>query len=403
MPLIKSKSKKAFSKNVEAEMHAGKSQPQSLAIAYSVKKKAPKKKASGGTVESGASIMNYANGGDTAPQSKIHSEFLKAARESEKRRQAGVTKNTLADTETMDLLKNARAGKLKPKYAQGGAVSATNESRPSTTERNNDSMQVSENANKKELIDDQWTSRPDIKQSTKGMKTTKIKHPKMVPQNGFSTRMRDEEDDLQSSAGVNDGPQHQPPTVDNEEEANKSGPDVPALHMKRMAEGGEINDFEPMSKAEEDNAEYPAGLESDNDEMRPPKEEYMADHMQMLAEGGIASEDEIEHAASIAAAIMARRKMAAGGSVESGSEDMNYADGGRVDIESNNEEEPNEYYSLNEGEALDFNSDDSMGEGSPDDSGSHGDELEDEDEHSGSLASKIRAKAKASKKSPITR
>ena len=35
MPLQKSASKKAFSANVSAEMHAGKSQKQSVAIAYS--------------------------------------------------------------------------------------------------------------------------------------------------------------------------------------------------------------------------------------------------------------------------------------------------------------------------------------------------------------------------------
>jgi hypothetical protein len=46
MPLIKSKSPKAFSKNVEAEMHAGKPQKQALAIAYSVKREA--KKSGGG-------------------------------------------------------------------------------------------------------------------------------------------------------------------------------------------------------------------------------------------------------------------------------------------------------------------------------------------------------------------
>lgn len=40
MPLIKSKSKEAFKKNVKAEMRAGKPKKQALAIAYSVKQKA---------------------------------------------------------------------------------------------------------------------------------------------------------------------------------------------------------------------------------------------------------------------------------------------------------------------------------------------------------------------------
>ena len=39
MPLIKSKSKKAFKENVRREMKAGKPKKQGLAIAYSVKRK----------------------------------------------------------------------------------------------------------------------------------------------------------------------------------------------------------------------------------------------------------------------------------------------------------------------------------------------------------------------------
>jgi hypothetical protein len=43
MPLIKSKSDKAFSKNIAAEIKAGKPPKQAAAIAYSVKRAAPKK------------------------------------------------------------------------------------------------------------------------------------------------------------------------------------------------------------------------------------------------------------------------------------------------------------------------------------------------------------------------
>lgn len=43
MPLNKSTSKKAFSSNVKKEMESGKSQKQSVAIAYSVKRKAQHK------------------------------------------------------------------------------------------------------------------------------------------------------------------------------------------------------------------------------------------------------------------------------------------------------------------------------------------------------------------------
>ena len=43
MPLKKSTSQKAFSKNVSTEMKSGKPQKQAVAIAYSVKREAAKK------------------------------------------------------------------------------------------------------------------------------------------------------------------------------------------------------------------------------------------------------------------------------------------------------------------------------------------------------------------------
>jgi hypothetical protein len=48
MPLKKSTSKKAFSKNVKTEMAAGKPQKQAVAIAYSEQRAAAKKKSSKG-------------------------------------------------------------------------------------------------------------------------------------------------------------------------------------------------------------------------------------------------------------------------------------------------------------------------------------------------------------------
>lgn len=49
MPLIKSKSPKAFKENIKAEIKAGKPQKQAVAIAYSVKRTA--KKCKGGSTK----------------------------------------------------------------------------------------------------------------------------------------------------------------------------------------------------------------------------------------------------------------------------------------------------------------------------------------------------------------
>jgi hypothetical protein len=48
MPLVKSKSEKSFKKNIATEVKAGKPVKQAVAIAYSVKRAAPKKMCGGG-------------------------------------------------------------------------------------------------------------------------------------------------------------------------------------------------------------------------------------------------------------------------------------------------------------------------------------------------------------------
>lgn len=342
MPLMHGKSKKAFSKNVEIEMKHGKPQDQALAIAYSVKRKAKK-------------------------------------------------------------------------MASGGPVSAKSEQRPMPDQRANDSKMAAQNSGNKVPSQDQWTDRPDIKQSQRPERPGKlpIKHPKIMKGGTFTTKLRDQEDDLQSVDGVNDGPQHQPPEEYNESEASKSGPDVSALHMKKMAKGGMINDFEPMSKAEDDMEQHPAGLESDNDMMRRDQDEYMSGHNEMLAAGGsvesgspdmnmadggmIDNEEELEHAASIAAAIMSkRRKMARGGAILS-EDSMESDDSDQADLSRNAEEDANmedkasfdalrkENYSESHGLAqLD----------SPSDSNEHSPEHDEEDINDSDIVSAIRRKMK---------
>lgn len=281
----------------------------------------------------------------------------------------------------------------KKMMANGGPVSAKTEARPMPETKANDKVMVSRNDAKKPLMEAQATSRPDIRQSQKGPQTTKIKHPRMVPSNAFSARLRDEEDNLQMSASVNDGPQHQPPEHDNEMDADKSGPDLHDMQRehsngrKPYAKGGEINNEVSMQDAEMDNDQHPAGLESDSDMMGDSH--AMDDHMQMLAEGGELEED---HADSICAAIMAKRaKMADGGIL---SHDSIYADdSSQVDLKRNAQEDANEedQTSFNALRKENYSESEGLDQlDQPMDSNEHGHELSDEDAHD--MVSRIRSK-----------
>lgn len=348
MPLMPGRSKKAFKKNVETEMEAGKPQKQSLAIAYSVKRKAKK-------------------------------------------------------------------------MAQGGSIK--DEKRPMPDQTADDSSMVSRNSSNKASKEDSWTSRPDMKQSQKGPKTTAIKHPKMVPQDGYSVRLRDEEDDLQISAKVNDGPQEQPPERDNEEDPDRQGPKVPDEQRqhdngrKPYAAGGKVeeSDLEQSAGPSEDEGKMYAKENNEMDaaaygdavpDMEDPHNEDQ-NKIYGYADGGmIDNEEELEHAASIAAAIMMkmRKKMAEGGEVNGRDSIYAHPEEDQADLSRNAEEDANmedqssfdalrkESYSESEGlEALD----------QPHDSNLRSPEHDEEDVDDASIVSAIRAKMK--RKSPISR
>lgn len=274
----------------------------------------------------------------------------------------------------------------KKKMAQGGEVkdSAKMESRPMPSEVAKDSKMVHQNDHKgPQGIDFATESRP---MPPKG-KNSPLKHPHIMKGGTFTTKLRDDEDHLQDLAKTG-SPGAQPKEEYNEEGPNRKGPSVPALKMKMMAEGGMINKAVSMKDAEEDNEQHPAGLESDNDQMKPSDDEIMSDKMGgMYAEGGEVDdmmqpheEEAIEHAASIAAAIMAKKKM--------------MAEGGQVDLNENSMEQPNAYYPRNEDEVLKENYDDDMKDmHQPEDSNEHGDEIE-SDKHD--MISMIRRRMKMS-------
>ena len=431
MPLKPGKSKKAFESNIKTEMHAGKPQDQALAIAYSVKRKKPKKMADGGPIRQPASVETPA----PSLMDRAKSMYDSAAKSGMLGSRPKITVET--------------AEKKRQGYAKGGAVSASNERRPMPDERNNDSAMVSRNSRQKPAKNDDWSDRSTVEQAQRPSKTP-LSQPRIVKGSTFNTKLANQEADLQSSAGVNNGPQHQPDSDYDEVGANRQGPDVPALHMKRMAAGGmaaEDEGIEARERADEAHLmsmENPSMDEGDMDAHSRNEEgqnrqgpsvpdmerEHNNDRMP-YADGGMAHEmmdqphpeEDEEHHASVAAAIMAKKRMAAGGSVESGSPDMNYAEGGRVDsdeisshdsiysddssqvdLSRNADEDANEEDQLSFNALTKENYSESAGLDaldSPMDSNEHSPEHEPMDEHDDDIVSAIRKKM--SKKSPITK
>lgn len=118
MPLIKSKSKKAFGKNVEKEMDAGRPQKQALAIAYATQRRAKgKKMAHGGSAESRQKEKESIKG--------IHKGDFMSLGTSPAGRYAhpGRTrKDEWAKKEHDRVLNEARSMKKPNLYAEGGPV-----------------------------------------------------------------------------------------------------------------------------------------------------------------------------------------------------------------------------------------------------------------------------------------
>lgn len=265
------------------------------------------------------------------------------------------------------------------KKNEHGAPANAKMARPMPDQTHDDKAMVARNEGKKAPSQDQWTDNPTVAQAqaNNGRKVLPIKHPKMVPSSAFSTRLRTQEDHLQRAAAP--GPYgQQPPSADIEMGANRQGPSVPALKMKRMAKGGIVNDDEmsgkinyvdrpdkgygavimkakggminddvSMHSAEEDMVDHPAGLEEDDDQMRPSEHEYMSGH---FAEGGEISDEEemMEQHDDMVAAVMAKRRKESqdSGSMDEDDAEM-MAEGGQVDLEDNAVESDNYADDLN--------------------------------------------------------
>lgn len=396
MPLKKSASKKAFSENVRTEMHHGHPQDQSLAIAYSVQRKARRKK--------------HAEGGQPEPDPS-----------------PSPSKVDIILAPVKKYVKTHTDGGPK-EYAEGGSISASNEKRPMPKDRHNDAMDIRENDHMRDNGEDGWTDRPDMKQSQNKPKTQPIKHPRMVPSDAFSARLYDREGNLQESAKPGKYNQ-QPDHWMDEEEAKKQGssPDMTpehSTHRKPYAKGGEVEASDkkhPKNPYEDDHLEHldPSEDEGEmyadeHDEEDPighgPKPDMEEEHStgkMPYARGGHVSlhdEEEMEHEDSIASAIMAKKAKERGHPAAMSDSDIDemvmlydggmYAEGGEI-LESEHMEEPNNEDQMSF-EALkkeNYNSSD-LDIDQPMDSNEHSPEHEPMDEHDEGITSEIRRRMK---------
>lgn len=330
------------------------------------------------------------------------------------------------------------------KMAKGGAVSAADEKRPMPDSKADDAKMVSRNSGDKAPKDDSMTSQPERKQSMKGG-VFALKEPKIMQGSTFKARSRDKMDDMERADErhmMSDmppaSPKMQPKREEDEEGPDRQGPKVPdmhATHRKAYAKGGEVQkgDYAAKSnKYEDDLLDIPPS-EDEGDMYAEDHDEEDADkqgpdgpelHMKMMAEGGPTDydketkdmEDEIDHDedpsveqedvspdlamaeggeveneahASLASAIMAKRRM---------------AEGGMVDLDINAEEQPNneDDMSFNALKKENYSEQNALDEATdPMDSNMDEPKHDPVDVHARGLVDAIRAKMK--KKSPISK
>jgi hypothetical protein len=126
MPLDKSKSKQAFSKNVSTEMDAGKPQKQALAIAYATKRrnKKPKKYSTGGLLDSPEDLDKT---GDMQPDSVDESMSHPTEMEvMNKRRATQDDDQWMQNPDSDDNIKENNET-IRKKFANGGQIPDTRE------------------------------------------------------------------------------------------------------------------------------------------------------------------------------------------------------------------------------------------------------------------------------------
>jgi hypothetical protein len=397
MPLMPGKSKKAFSKNVETEMKAGKPQNQSLAIAYNIKSKNKKKMAKGGvateygkgpekTTEPGvpARKADDRREPDSATMSEQWSKGNPPARKPDDQRRP---KDAFMDTNDWS---DGEKPSRKP-FADGGSVLTTKPNAPRPSQEATESADLNAKSGRGKMSPAQmaeWHEQEGARY-------------RMMAQGGVAEVDGEAEEDGYMGTPPRKGDDHRFPADEFMSTDKWSKGNPPARkpdderypkseydNGARFADGGDV---EPATDDEVENATSkkpmtaePATTEDmeksteggyDEDKYKDrrykdpsSKPEEDAIEPGMFADGGEAE----GHYDSVADAIMAKQKRAG------------YADGGVADVDENAHEEPNHEDDLSFEALKKENYSEQAGldqMGSPEDSNEHDVTLTDEDEH----------------------
>lgn len=427
---MKSKSKKAFEHNLKAEIREGKSQPQSLAIAYSVKRKT-KKMAEGGNV----SISAKSEKRPMPDQS--HGDSDETRRNSGDKRpsqDSWTDKPTVAQAQ-----KPSRTPLSEPRMVESSVIRTKMRKNehdlmstlpPSSPKDQPDRLYNELDADKEDGDPDMSKPRTTRSAYAKGGHVKGVNKPVNAPVlkggmsvAGLQTRLAT---DLKGH--VTEGESRASAKAEHrktlEEMRSMSNP-----KLKGMAQGG-MAEMEYGSEPEEDEVEHPAHLEEDDDQRTSAVDEYMADH---FASGGMADSYDDGHEDSVAAAIMSRRDrlhqmidsgsmdedhnamMAEGGDVVGSTDSMfdfvksrkpsaqaihshgsmDSDDSDQADLSRNADEDANEedQTSFDALRKENYSESESLAKlDNPIESGQHGDSREDDEENKHDMISSIRSK-----------
>lgn len=331
MPLMQSKSKKAFEHNMKSEMEAGKPKKQSLAIAYSIKRK-PKKMWGGGSTDpkptpspdtstdKGLASIRKAFGG------KAHGGMLKRKKYADGGKIPMSAQDERLEDQVADAMTPEEMDMLKHQYARGGEVPAS-------------------------AIDESMEDVDDMYKSESQDMIKRRAAPSGLPKNWQE----------ESMTGIDDA--YTPEEMD--------------MMRKKFSDGGELNPSLAMSRK----------VPGDDVEMQPKdhgmelyEREDEDDIMGRMPPSGYGKQPPAAYDESPSEAIMRKRK---------------YADGGEVDLAWNAREDFNneDQMSFNALRKENYSETPGLDQlDSPRDSNLHGHELPDEDEYD--MADSIRKKIK---------